>query len=170
MSDVYIVGADMIKFGKFPDRSVESLGAESALGALDDAGVTINDIQALYAGNLMQAMAMVGQRIQQEIGQTGIPVINTSNACATGATARGSFSRHAIATRIRPTSSTAWIRSSLPPRAFRWAIATSARSGPWHGKPGSRCTPSATAPASASSASGRSGSSCPATWSRTRGP
>jgi len=87
MSDVYIVGTDMIKFGKFPDRSVESLGAESALGALDDAGVTIKDIQALYSGNLLQAAAMVGQRIQQEIGQTGIPVINTSNACATGATA-----------------------------------------------------------------------------------
>ena len=87
MSDVYIVGTDMIKFGKFPDRSVEALGAESAHGALDDAGVTINDMQALYSGNLMQAAAMVGQRIQQEIGQTGIPVINTSNACATGATA-----------------------------------------------------------------------------------
>ena len=87
MSDVYIVGADMIKFVKFPDRSVESLGAESALGALDDAGVTINDIQALYSGNLIQAAAMVGQRIQQEIGQTGIPVTNCANACATGATA-----------------------------------------------------------------------------------
>ena len=85
--DVYIAGIDMIKFGKFPDRSVESLGAEAALGALDDAGVNINDIQALYAGNLMQASAMVGQRIQQQIGQTGIPAINCSNACATGATA-----------------------------------------------------------------------------------
>ena len=30
---------------------------------------------------------MVGQRILQEIGQTGIPVVNCSNACATGATA-----------------------------------------------------------------------------------
>ncbi len=85
--DVYIAGIDMIKFGKFPDRSVESLGAEAALLALDDAGVTINDIEALYSGNLMQAAAMVGQRIQQQIGQTGIPVINCANACATGATA-----------------------------------------------------------------------------------
>ena len=85
--DVYITGIDMIKFGKFPDRSIASLGAESALGALDDAGVTINDIQALYSGNLMMAAGMVGQQIQQEIGQTGIPVVNTSNACATGATA-----------------------------------------------------------------------------------
>jgi len=87
MSDVYIVGTDMIKFGKFPERSIESLGAEAALMALDDAGVSINDMEALYSGNLMQAAAMVGQRIQQQIGQTGIPVVNCSNACATGATA-----------------------------------------------------------------------------------
>ena len=85
--DVYITGIDMIKFGKFLDRSIASLGAEAALGALDDAQVTINDIEALYSGNLMMAAGMVGQQIQQEIGQTGIPVINVANACATGATA-----------------------------------------------------------------------------------
>jgi acetyl-CoA acetyltransferase len=87
MSDVYILGTDMIKFGKFPDRSVPQIGAEAALLALDDAGVSINDIQALYCGNLMQANAMVGQRVLQQIGQTGIPVVNCANACATGATA-----------------------------------------------------------------------------------
>ena len=85
--DVYIVGIDMIKFGKFPDRSIATLGAEAALLALDDAGITINEIEALYSGNLMMASAMVGQQIQKEIGQTGIPVVNCANACATGATA-----------------------------------------------------------------------------------
>ena len=34
MSDVYILGIDMIKFGRFPDRSVPSLGAEAAKLAL----------------------------------------------------------------------------------------------------------------------------------------
>ncbi len=87
MSEAFIGGTDMIKFGKFPERTVESLGAEAALGALDDCGLTINDMQALYSGNLMQASGMVGQRILQEIGQTGMPVINCANACATGATA-----------------------------------------------------------------------------------
>jgi acetyl-CoA acetyltransferase len=87
MSDVYVVGIDMIKFGRFPDRSVPEIGAESALLALDDCGLKIQDMQALFCGNLYQANAMVGQRILQEIGQTGIPVVNTSNACATGATA-----------------------------------------------------------------------------------
>jgi acetyl-CoA acetyltransferase len=87
MSDVYILGTDMIKFGRFPERTVPELAAESALGALDDAGVTIQDIQAMWSGNLGQAAAMVGQRTLQEIGQTGIPVVNCANACATGATA-----------------------------------------------------------------------------------
>ncbi len=87
MSDVYIVGVDMIKFGRFPDRTVPDLAAEAALLALDDAGLSIKDMQALYCGNLGQAGAMVGQRLLAEIGQTGIPVTNVANACATGATA-----------------------------------------------------------------------------------
>ena len=87
MSDVYILGVDMIKFGRFPDRTVPSLGAEAALLALDDAGLTIKDMEALYCGNLGQSSGMVGQRILQEIGQTGMPVVNCANACATGATA-----------------------------------------------------------------------------------
>ena len=87
MADAYVVGVDMIKFGRFPDRTVPQIGSEAALLALDDAGLAIQDMQAFYCGNLGQASGMVGQRILQEIGQTGIPVVNVSNACATGATA-----------------------------------------------------------------------------------
>jgi acetyl-CoA acyltransferase len=87
MSEVYVLGIDMLKFGRFPDQDVPTLGAQAALLALDDAGLRIQDMEALYCGNLLQAGAMVGQRILQEIGQTGIPVTNSANACATGATA-----------------------------------------------------------------------------------
>ena len=87
MSDVYILGVEMIKFGRFPEKTVPQLGAQAALMALDDAGLKIQDMEALYCGNLYQASAMVGQRILHEIGQTGIPVVNCANACATGATA-----------------------------------------------------------------------------------
>ena len=87
MVDVYIMGVDMIKFGRFPEKTVPQLGAKAALMALDDAGLKIQDMQALYCGNLGQASAMVGQRVLQEIGQTGISVVNCANACATGATA-----------------------------------------------------------------------------------
>ena len=88
MGDVYVVGIDMLKFmkaGKGP--AVDVMGAQSALMALDDCGLKIQQMEALYCGNLGQASAMVGQRILQQIGQTGIPVVNCANACATGATA-----------------------------------------------------------------------------------
>ena len=70
-----------------PEKTVPQIGAEAALLALDDCGLTIQDMQALYCGNLGQASGMVGQRLLQEIGQTGIPVVNVSNACATRTTA-----------------------------------------------------------------------------------
>ena len=87
MSDVYIVGVAMIKFGRFPETPVPRLGATAVMMALDDAGLALKDMEALYCGNLGQAAAMVGQRVLAEIGQTGIPVVNCANACATGATA-----------------------------------------------------------------------------------
>jgi acetyl-CoA acetyltransferase len=77
----------MIKFGRYPEKTVPELGGDAALMAMKDAGVTIKDVEMFACGNLYQANAMVGQRILQQIGQTGIPVINVSNACATGSTA-----------------------------------------------------------------------------------
>lgn len=41
----------------------------------------------LAAGCLMESSAGIGQQLQKQIGQTGIPVYNVANACATGATA-----------------------------------------------------------------------------------
>ncbi|HXF50287.1 MAG TPA: thiolase family protein [Dehalococcoidia bacterium] len=87
MRDVAIVGVGMIKFGRYPEKTVPELAAQAALLALKDAGMTIADIELLASGNLYQSNAMVGQRILQIIGQTGIPVINVANACATGSTA-----------------------------------------------------------------------------------
>jgi acetyl-CoA acyltransferase len=87
MRDVYVLGVGMIKFGRYPEKDVSELAGEAALSALKDAGMSIKDIQLLASGNLFQANAMVGQRILQQIGQTGIPVLNVSNACATGSTA-----------------------------------------------------------------------------------
>jgi acetyl-CoA acyltransferase len=88
MSDVYVVGIDMLKFMKAgTGPAVEAMGATAALMALDDCGLKIQQMEALYCGNLGQASAMVGQRVLQQIGQTGVPVVNCANACATGATA-----------------------------------------------------------------------------------
>src|SRR5260370_417988 len=77
----------MIKFGRYPEKTVTELGGQAAILALKDAGIAIKDVEMFACGNLYQSNAMVGQRILQQIGQTGIPVINVSNACATGSTA-----------------------------------------------------------------------------------
>ena len=84
--DVYILGIKMTKFGKHPDKDSVDLAAEAAMAALADGGVTMADMNILAAGNLMGRGA-IGQAIQKQIGQTGIPVYNVANACATGATA-----------------------------------------------------------------------------------
>ncbi len=87
MSDAFILGADMIKFGRYPDRTPFQLAAEAALLALDDARLAIRDVQAVYAGSTFNSASMVAQRMLQLIGQTGAECVNVSNACAAGASA-----------------------------------------------------------------------------------
>jgi len=85
--DLWILGIHMTDFGKHLDKDIVDLASEATLGALADAGVSMGDIGVLAAGNLMQANAGIGQQLQKQVGQTGIPVYNVANACATGATA-----------------------------------------------------------------------------------
>ena len=85
-NDVWILGIHMTKFGKYPDKDTVDLASDAALAALQDGGVTMKDIGVLAAGCLMGSGG-IGQQLQKQIGQTGIPVYNVSNACATGATA-----------------------------------------------------------------------------------
>ena len=84
--DIWILGIHMTKFGKHPNLDVVDLGAEAIQGALADAGVTMADVGILAAGNLLGS-GSIAQQLQKQVGQTGIPVYNVSNACATGATA-----------------------------------------------------------------------------------
>jgi len=84
--DIYILGIYMTKFGKYPDKDTVDLAAEAVIAALADGGVTMKDMGILAAGCLM-GQGGIGQQIQKQVGQTGIPVYNVSNACATGATA-----------------------------------------------------------------------------------
>ncbi len=85
--DIWILGIHMTKFGKHPDKDTVDLACEAVTGALADGGASMRDIGILAAGNLMGGPGSIGQSIQKQIGQTGIPVYNVANACATGATA-----------------------------------------------------------------------------------
>ena len=84
--DIWILGINMTKFGKHPDKDIVDLASQAAMAALADGGVSMGDMGVLAAGCLMGGGG-IAQQIQKQIGQTGIPAYNVSNACATGATA-----------------------------------------------------------------------------------
>ena len=71
---VWILGIKMTKFGKHPDKDTVDLAAEATLGALADAGVRMKDMGVLAAGNLVGGQVNIGQQLQKQVGQTGIPV------------------------------------------------------------------------------------------------
>jgi acetyl-CoA acetyltransferase len=82
---VWVLGAAMTPISRYPDKDVLDLASDASLRALEDGGVTIHDMNVLAAGT--QFGMGLGQQLQHQIGQTGIPVYNVTNACATGATA-----------------------------------------------------------------------------------
>ena len=84
--DVWVVGAGITKFGRYPDKDVFDLGAAAAQRAIADAGVSIRDVDLVVVGTAMEPN-MAGHRLLRQIGQTGVPIFNVVNACATGATA-----------------------------------------------------------------------------------
>ena len=61
MRDVSIIGVGITKFGELWDKSLRELGLETGLAAINDAGITSNDIDALYIGNMA-----AGSTLQQE--------------------------------------------------------------------------------------------------------
>lgn len=86
MSNAYIIGIGLTKFGRHPDRTVESLAAEAVGAALRDAQVEWKDVQQFYAAHVNQGVA-AGQRVIKEVGPSGIPVLNVENCSAASSTA-----------------------------------------------------------------------------------
>jgi acetyl-CoA acetyltransferase len=74
------------KFGRFPERGIDSLALEAVTEALNDAGLEWKDVEQMYAAHVQQGVA-AGQRVMKELGPTGIPVLNIENCAAAGATA-----------------------------------------------------------------------------------
>lgn len=94
MQDIYIHGGAMTRFGKHPGVLAPELAQQAILKALDDAGVSRDEIQAVYCANVLGGM-ILGQLIVRDLGFKGIPVYNVENACASGATGVH-LARHAL--------------------------------------------------------------------------
>jgi acetyl-CoA acyltransferase len=84
----YVIGVGMTKFEKpgsrewdYPDMAKESGGK-----ALDDAGISYDDIEQACVG-YVYGDSCAGERAVYELGITGIPIYNVNNNCSTGSTA-----------------------------------------------------------------------------------
>jgi acetyl-CoA acyltransferase len=92
MREVYVAGAAMTRFGKFPDTTIRALAEEATRGALDDAGVTAADVGMVIfsnavAGILTNQEMIRGQVALRYTGLLGVPMVNVENACASASSA-----------------------------------------------------------------------------------
>ena len=94
MQDIYLTGGAMTVFGRHLGVMAPELAQEAILKAIEDAGVRIEEIQAIYCANVLGGM-ILGQLIVRDLGFKGIPVYNVENACASGATGVH-MARHAL--------------------------------------------------------------------------
>lgn len=87
-----VAGVGMTPFGKHLDKSIKWLAGQPVLGALEDAGLTIADVEAVYSGNCLAGLvtgqeSIRGQVALLDIGLGRVPIINIENACGSGSTA-----------------------------------------------------------------------------------
>ncbi|MBC7246189.1 MAG: thiolase family protein [Actinobacteria bacterium] len=90
MDEVYIIGVGMIRFGKYPEKSIKQMTAEVLEALLRDCPVRREEIEAAWFSNSFWGIvtgqhSIRGQVALTPLGIQGIPVMNVENACA-GAT------------------------------------------------------------------------------------
>ena len=88
MNRTFVIGVGMTKFdkpgtkeGDYPDWAVEA-----GQKALDDAGVSYDDVESAYVG-YCYGESTSGERAVYGLGLSGIPIINVNNNCSTGSSA-----------------------------------------------------------------------------------
>jgi acetyl-CoA acyltransferase len=92
MRDVFIIGVNTLRFGKYLDKSIKDLAQETVLACLKEASIDTKTIQALWFANsgwgyVKGQESIRGQVALRPIGIESIPITNIENACAGGSTA-----------------------------------------------------------------------------------
>ncbi len=87
MYEVAVIGVGMYRFGNYKGQiSLTEMARAAGLEALDDAGMTLADVNAAYVGFISAGM-MGAPKVMKEFGLTGLPVQHIENASATGSAA-----------------------------------------------------------------------------------
>ena len=84
MSDVYIIGAGIHKFGRTEERTGREQGIFAVNQALQDAGLEWSDVQFAAGGSRDGGNADI---MLNDLGLSTIPFVNVFNGCATGGSA-----------------------------------------------------------------------------------
>jgi len=86
MRDVAVIGVGMQKWGELWEKSTRDIFVESALLAMDDAGV--DTLDAMYIGSMtpgvFAAQEHLGSVMADYLGQLNIPAARVESACASG--------------------------------------------------------------------------------------
>lgn len=85
MTDVLVGGVGIHPFGRFTEN-YRTIGAIAATRALEDAGITLSDVDLTLVANVGAEMAK-GHNVLEQLGRPGTPVINVEAACASGGSA-----------------------------------------------------------------------------------
>lgn len=84
---VSVIGVATTKFGELWDVSPRTLAREAVFGALKDADIPLNNIQALFVGNMLSGILggqeHLGAFFSEELGMQ-VPAFKIEGACASG--------------------------------------------------------------------------------------
>lgn len=81
---VAIIGCDATKYGERWDKNQYDLLFDASQGAFNDAGITKNDLEAIWVGIYYYFTGMSGATVEDILRVDGIPITRVENYCASG--------------------------------------------------------------------------------------
>ena len=82
MENVYIIGVGMIRFEKYPDKTVQTMAHEAIELALKDAGLAKEDMEAVFFANTFWGMFDNQHSIRGEVVMRNMGVgVNPRHQC-----------------------------------------------------------------------------------------
>ncbi len=79
-----VIGVGCTRFGEHWDKDHEDLLVEAAYEAMEDAGITPDDIEATWVGNLYDFTGLSGGVAAEPLKMFGKPTTRVENFCASG--------------------------------------------------------------------------------------
>lgn len=89
MKSVSITGAHQTRFGMLKDVTIRELIFEAGLKAVEQSGLTMDDIEVIYVGNYASTdfndLNLIGPYVASILGIPNTPSLHLENACSSGA-------------------------------------------------------------------------------------